>query len=149
MLPHCAIKGVGVVAKRFMVRVAAALLTLVGGYAYLCIVISRLGRNDHVPYRNFSLTKILRSSLGGNALTCIICTATPTLSQFEMTLSTLRFGGKAQTITNQVAANVRLDQNAELVAAYPKNIEELSRELELATLGEELRLKKQRQSNGT
>jgi hypothetical protein len=106
---------------------------------YLCIVISRLAdkstRNEHVPYRNSTLTKILRSSLGGNALTCIICTATPTLSQFEMTLSTLRFGGKAQTITNQVAANVRSDQNAELIAGYQKNIEELRRELEQATMG--------------
>mmetsp|Transcript_981 Transcript_981/g.2443 ORF Transcript_981/g.2443 Transcript_981/m.2443 type:complete len:683 (+) Transcript_981:2524-4572(+) len=106
---------------------------------YLCQVISRLAdktnRSEHVPYRNSNLTKILRSSLGGNSLTCIICTATPSLSQFEMTLSTLRFGGKAQTITNQVAANVRSDQNAELIAAYQKNIEELRKELEQATLG--------------
>lgn len=106
---------------------------------YLCQVISRLAdksdRNEHVPYRNSNLTKILRSSLGGNSLTCIICTATASMSQFEMTLSTLRFGGKAQTITNQVAANIRSEQNAELIAAYQKNIEELRRELEQAALG--------------
>lgn len=105
---------------------------------YLCQVISRLAdksnRSEHVPYRNSNLTKILRSSLGGNSMTCIICTATPSLSQFEMTLSTLRFGGKAQTITNKVAANVRSEQNAELMLAYQKNIEELRKELELAML---------------
>jgi hypothetical protein len=106
---------------------------------YLCQVISRLAdkasEGEHVPYRNSNLTKILRSSLGGNSLTSIICTATPSLSQFEMTLSTLRFGGKAQTITNQVAANFRSEQNAELVVAYQRSIDELRRELEQATCG--------------
>jgi hypothetical protein len=106
---------------------------------YLCQVISRLAdkasEGEHVPYRNSNLTKILRSSLGGNSLTCIICTATPSLSQFEMTLSTLRFGGKAQTITNQVAANFRSEQNAELVVAYQRSIDELRRELEQANCG--------------
>ena len=71
----------------------------------------RKGKFDgHIPYRNSNLTKLLRSSLGGNSKTCIICTATPGYSQVEMTLSTLRFGVTAKIITNQVAANVKSDQ---------------------------------------
>lgn len=105
---------------------------------YLCQVISKLSdkiSDAHVPYRNSNLTKILRASLGGNSLTCIICTATPTLPQFEMTLSTLRFGGTARTITNQVEANIRSDKNAELLATYQKDIDKLKRELDISVQG--------------
>lgn len=108
---------------------------------YLCQVIHRLSEKDtiksdtHVPYRNSNLTKILRSSLGGNSLTCIICTATPTLSQFEMSLSTLRFGGTAKTITNKVEANVISNKNAELLQAYQRDIDQLKKDLEIAQQG--------------
>lgn len=58
--------------------------------------------NAHIPYRNSPLTKILRSSLGGNSRTLIILCATPALSQFEQTMSTLRFGVNAKKIENRV-----------------------------------------------
>ena len=105
---------------------------------YLCQVINRLSekntsKNDmHIPYRNSNLTKILRSSLGGNSLTCIICTATPTLAQFEMTLSTLRFGGTARTITNRVEANIRNNKNAEILQAYQRDIDMLRAQIQSA-----------------
>lgn len=103
---------------------------------YLQQVITMLSekktKSDFIPYRNSSLTKLLRSSLGGNAKTCIICTATPTYDQFEMTLSTLRFGGTASTITNEVAANILSDKNAEMLAAYQRDIDDLRLELEAA-----------------
>uniref|UniRef100_A0A453LE25 Kinesin motor domain-containing protein n=1 Tax=Aegilops tauschii subsp. strangulata TaxID=200361 RepID=A0A453LE25_AEGTS len=35
------------------------------------------GRNGHIPYRDSKLTRILQSSLGGNARTAIICTMSP------------------------------------------------------------------------
>lgn len=96
---------------------------------YLCQVISKLSQKHvsdcHIPYRNSNLTKILSTSLGGNALTCIICTATSTLSQFELTLSTLRFGGTAGSIQNVIQANVRSDKTNELLLMYQKDIEEL------------------------
>ena len=75
---------------------------------YLCQVITRLsdsGPLSHIPYRNSALTKILRSALGGTARTAIVCTAVPTSSHFDMTLSTLRFGAKARCIDNQVVAD--------------------------------------------
>ena len=100
---------------------------------YLCQVISKLSQkhvNDcHIPYRNSNLTKILSTSLGGNALTCIICTATSTLSQFDLTLSTLRFGGIAGSIKNVIQANVRSDKTNELLIMYQKDIEELRQKL--------------------
>jgi hypothetical protein len=107
---------------------------------YLTQVITKLSEKGsrseaHIPYRNSNLTKILRSSLGGNASTCVICTATPTPGQFEMTLSTLRFGGIAQTIRNQIVANIRSDKNAEILAVYQKDIEVLKRQLSEAEHG--------------
>lgn len=108
---------------------------------YLCQVINKLSEKTstqseaHIPYRNSNLTKILRSSLGGNSLTCIICTAVPTLSQFEMTLSTLRFGGIAKTIMNNIEANVKSNNSAELLQVYQKDLEVLRKELENAQQG--------------
>jgi centromeric protein E len=46
----------------------------------------------HIPYRNSPLTKILRSSLGGNSRTAIVLCITPSATQLEQTFSTLRFG---------------------------------------------------------
>ena len=108
---------------------------------YLCQVINKLSEKStskaeiHVPYRNSNLTKILSSSLGGNSLTSIICTATPILSQFEMTLSTLRFGGVARNITNKVEANVKSNKNSELLKNYQKDLDLLRKELEEAEIG--------------
>jgi centromeric protein E len=46
---------------------------------------------QHVPYRDSKLTQILRSALGGNSLTSIICTLSPNLEHTNLTFSTLRF----------------------------------------------------------
>jgi len=109
---------------------------------YLCQVINKLSekklgliKNDsHIPFRNSNLTKILRSSLGGNARTCIICTATAAKSQFEQTLSTLRFGYSARSITNKVSANVRTETNTKLLLAYEQDIANLKKEVEATYL---------------
>ena len=108
---------------------------------YLCQIINKLSEKSmskadvHIPYRNSNLTKILSTSIGGNSLTSIICTATPILSQFEMTLSTLRFGGTARTITNTVEANVKSNKNSELLKSYQKDLDILRKELEDAQQG--------------
>ena len=48
--------------------------------------------DQYIPYRNSPLTKILKSSLGGNSRTAIVLCMTPSFLQVEQTLSTLRFG---------------------------------------------------------
>ncbi len=72
----------------------------------LVIQLKSSGKNQHIPYRNSPLTKILRSSLGGNSRTLIVLNITPAHSQFEQTMSTLRFGANAKTIQNKITANV-------------------------------------------
>jgi len=94
------------------------------------------GKSDaFIPYRNSPLTKILRSSLGGNSRTAIILCVNPSLSQIEQTLGTLRFGLSAKKIKNQVHANIRnirTDTNDEmlknLLREYEKKICDMEQE---------------------
>ena len=83
-------------------------------------------RNQHIPYRNSPLTKILRSSLGGNSRTLVILCATPAGTQFEQTLSTLRFGMNAKKIENKVQANIVTNDEGEafriLIADYERKL---------------------------
>jgi hypothetical protein len=85
------------------------------------------GKNsNHIPYRNSPLTKILRSSLGGNSRTLIILCITPSLVQVEQTMSTLRFGMNAKKIENKVQANIITNNDDEalkiLIADYEKKL---------------------------
>lgn len=113
---------------------------------FLCQVINKLAEQKlgiikpdaYIPFRNSNLTKILRSSLGGNARTCIICTATPVLSQLEQTYSTLRFGSNARSVTNKVRANIKRETNAKLLLAYEQDIAVLRKELEVASHREKM-----------
>jgi hypothetical protein len=63
-------------------------------------------KGDITNYRNSPLTKILRSSLGGNSRTAIIICITPATSQLEQTLGTLKFGAKAMKVKNKVSSNL-------------------------------------------
>lgn len=54
--------------------------------------------NKHVPYRNSPLTKLLSNSIGGNSKTLLLLCITPASSQFDQSLSTLRFGQSAKTV---------------------------------------------------
>ena len=65
------------------------------------------GSRDHIPYRNSPLTKILKTSLGGNSRTAIILCITPSIKQIEQTQSTLRFGQNAKKIKCKATANMQ------------------------------------------
>ncbi|CAG9536167.1 unnamed protein product [Cercopithifilaria johnstoni] len=81
--------------------------------------------NGHVNFRDSKLTRLLKSSLGGNARTLIICTASPT--EVTQTLQTLRFAARAKKIKNKPRKN----WNAEgMLTQYIQTIERLKAELE-------------------
>jgi len=85
--------------------------------------------NQHIPYRNSPLTKILRSSLGGNSRTLVILCVTPAGSQYEQTLSTIRFGMNAKKIENKVQANIVTNDEGEafriLISDYERKLKDL------------------------
>ena len=83
-------------------------------------------KTKHIPFRNSPLTKILRSSFGGNSRTLLILNISPSLNDFEISLSTLRFGRCAKKIENVVKTNIMAGYNKEalqkIVNSYEKKI---------------------------
>ena len=88
------------------------------------------GRTDHVPYRNSPLTKILKSSLGGNSRTFIVLCTTPMHGQYEQTLGTIRFGMSAKKIENVISANITAHNNGDAYELIINEYEERLREME-------------------
>ncbi|CEG43067.1 kinesin heavy chain [Plasmopara halstedii] len=78
----------------------------------------------HVPYRDSKLTRLLQSSLGGNAKTALIITVTPALTEALETLQTLQFGHRAMKVT------VRPHRSALSVLDYRTLYEEMRQALD-------------------
>jgi hypothetical protein len=64
---------------------------------------SRIGKRDIVPYRDSILTWLLKDSLGGNSKTAMIACISP--SDYEETLSTLRYADQAKHIRTRAVVN--------------------------------------------
>ncbi|KAG8373249.1 hypothetical protein BUALT_Bualt11G0004300 [Buddleja alternifolia] len=60
------------------------------------------GRNGHIPYRDSKLTRILQTSLGGNARTAIICTMSPARTHVEQSRNTLLFASCAKELEKEI-----------------------------------------------
>ncbi|XP_041121988.1 kinesin-like protein KIF28P [Polyodon spathula] len=60
----------------------------------------------HIPYRNSTLTRLLRTALGGNSKTVMIATVSPAHINYEETLSALRYAERAKSIMNRAVINV-------------------------------------------
>eukprot|EP00668_Euglena_longa_P046543 GGOE01062228.1.p1 GENE.GGOE01062228.1~~GGOE01062228.1.p1 ORF type:complete len:737 (+),score=175.43 GGOE01062228.1:62-2212(+) len=64
---------------------------------------------SHIPFRDSKLTRLLSSSLGGNAKTCLVATIGPSLTHFDDSVSTLLFATRAMAVQNAVVVNEELD----------------------------------------
>ena len=64
-------------------------------------------KNEHIPYRDSKLTRILQESLGGNFKTSLVVTCSPHSYHLEETLSSLYFGKRVKTIKNYVKVNIK------------------------------------------
>ncbi|XP_073151229.1 kinesin-like protein NACK2 [Henckelia pumila] len=67
-------------------------------------------KSNHIPYRDSKLTRILQTSLGGNARTAIICTMSPALSHVEQSRNTLLFATSAKEVTNTARVNMIVEK---------------------------------------
>ena len=63
------------------------------------------GRRRHVHYRDSKLTFLLKDSLGGNSLTCIVACCSPAPESVGETTSTLQFARRAKFIQNRAVIN--------------------------------------------
>ncbi|RDX72784.1 Kinesin-like protein KIN-7G, partial [Mucuna pruriens] len=86
------------------------------------------GRNGHIPFRDSKLTRILQSSLGGNAKTAIICTMSPARSHAEQTRNTLLFASCAKEVATNAKVNVVVSDKL-LVKQLQKELSRLESEL--------------------
>ena len=93
-------------------------------------VINKLSESPagHIPFRDSKLTRILSNSLGGNALTSVICTIAPDISHMQLSLSTLRFAMRTKCIRNQPIIN-EVQDDAALLVAYKNRISQLENQL--------------------
>ncbi len=80
------------------------------------------------------MTRILQPALGGNNLTAIICTITPSFIHQEESLSTLKFASRAKTIKNKPTVNEVLD-NETMLQRYAKEIHQLKQQLQKMSQG--------------
>jgi kinesin family member 5 len=72
----------------------------------LGLIITQLSSNSSfISYRSSKLTRLLQQSLGGNSLTSLILTLSPSLLNDLETLSTLRFGDRAMRVVNRAKIN--------------------------------------------
>ncbi|XP_037926413.1 kinesin-like protein KIN-7I [Hermetia illucens] len=97
----------------------------------LSLVIKKLSENEsdkYINYRDSKLTRILQASLGGNALTAIICNIKSTT--VEETNSTLSFAMRAKSIKNKPHKNEILSDSA-MMKRLAKEISRLQKELEV------------------
>merc|ERR1712084_161315 len=58
-----------------------------------------------IPYRDSKLTRLLQNALGGSSKTVMICAISPASSNYEETLSTLRYADRAKRIKNSAVVN--------------------------------------------
>ncbi|KAF6160548.1 hypothetical protein GIB67_019488 [Kingdonia uniflora] len=90
------------------------------------------GKTGHVPYRDSKLTRILQSSLGGNARTAIICTISPARGHVEQTRNTLSFANCAKEVATNAQVNVVMSDKA-LVKHLQRELARLETELRGST----------------
>ncbi|ETO63351.1 hypothetical protein F444_18921 [Phytophthora nicotianae P1976] len=92
-------------------------------------VISALSKQaaDRIPYRDSTLTWLLKESLGGNAKTTMFAMISPSSDNYDETMSTLRYAESAKKVMNRAVVNE--DKNARIIRQLRQEIEELRAQL--------------------
>lgn len=88
----------------------------------------------HVPYRDSKLTRLLQTSLSGDARVTVICTITLDKEHAIETLSTLKFGRRCKLVVTKAQRQTVLDDKA-LIEQYTREIQELRARLESSGVG--------------
>ncbi|XP_039304162.1 kinesin-related protein 4 [Solenopsis invicta] len=97
----------------------------------LALVIRQLSESQDAPkfinFRDSKLTRLLQASLGGNAMTVMICAVTP--AALDETQCTLLFASRARNVKNKPELNEVMSDGV-LLKRYAKQIDKLNAELE-------------------
>ncbi|XP_035406236.1 kinesin-like protein KIF18A [Cygnus atratus] len=63
-------------------------------------------KNQHIPYRNSKLTRLLKDSLGGNCRTIMIAAVSPSSMFYDDTYNTLKYANRAKDIKSSLKSNI-------------------------------------------
>lgn len=107
-------------------------ISINSGLLALGNVISALSikrHNQHIPYRDSKLTRLLQNSLGGNSQTLMLACISPSDSNFQESLNTLRYANRAKNITNHASVNIDGGGSLFEIAQLKKQVMKLKQEL--------------------
>ena len=79
------------------------------------VIHSLATKQSHIPYRDSKLTRLLQDSLGGNTVTFLISTLSPSILSYEETISTLKFSDRAKNVMTKVKPNETNQNRNEIV----------------------------------
>ena len=85
------------------------------------------GVNNHIPYRDSKLTRLLKDSLGGNSRTVMIANISPSHLCYEDTNNTLKYANRAKNIKTNYMKNIK--QVDHHISEYTKIITQLKDEI--------------------
>ncbi|KAA0162039.1 hypothetical protein FNF31_03450 [Cafeteria roenbergensis] len=88
-------------------------------------------QHTHVPYRDSTITSVLRDSLGGNCKTAVVATVSGEASNTDESISTCRFAQGVARIRNEACVNLETDP-AVLVARLKEQVRLLQIEKDYA-----------------
>ena len=98
------------------------------------VITSLVERQNHIPYRESKLTRLLQDSLGGGTKTSIIATISPNILDVEDTLSTLDYAQRAKKIQNKPEVNQKLAKR-DVLRDLEEEVVRLRKDLEAARCG--------------
>ena len=73
----------------------------------------KAGSEQHVPYRDSKLTRILAQTLGGNCKTTLLVALRPEAECAPECVATLRFAQRAKRLTTKIGANSKVERKTE------------------------------------
>lgn len=97
------------------------------------VVSALVSGKGHVPYRDSKLTKLLSDSLGGNSKTVMIANIGPANTNYDETVTTLRYADRAKQIKN--APKINEDPKDAMIRQYQEELNRLKDELAMMSGG--------------
>jgi len=100
------------------------------GQALAHVISELVKKKGKPPFRNSKLTYILKESLCGNSKTIMMAAISPSLADYDETLSTLNFAKSVKKVQTKATANVMSSETLEQMLR--KEVEALRSQLESA-----------------
>jgi len=108
------------------ININKGLLVLGNVISALASQASNSKKESFVPYRDSKLTRLLKGSLGGNHKTLMVACLSPSGSNTEESLNTLRYANRAKNIQNKAVVN--MDAGSKLIAELREQLKVMAKE---------------------